>query len=98
MEAAFRAYSETFRRFHSLQSAKKGDQIRFLLKGETETESLVVEVNNVIQRCRRTVVEIGGARCETAKDWALNFSNVGAFAGDHSAPDVGDLDGFAGRD
>jgi hypothetical protein len=42
-----------------LESLEEGHEVRLLLRGETQIEALVIEINDVAQGCRCAVVEVG---------------------------------------
>ena len=79
------------------KGAQKGDQIGLLLVGESDVETLIVELNDIRQRGSGAVVEIGCARRQPAQDRSLHFADVGAFPGDQGATRIGDLEHLSGQ-
>jgi hypothetical protein len=73
---------------------KEIDEIGFLLAAKPKSEPLVVEVDDLPQRCRRTVVEIGSACCQPSKNRTLEPADILALAGDHRPPRIGDFVDF----
>ncbi len=74
-----------------LQRPQEGDEILLLLRAQVEVEARVVEVDGVQQRCGRTIVEVGRARGQTAKDRTFELPDVGTLSGDEGASWVGGL-------
>jgi hypothetical protein len=59
-----------------LQAPEKRGEVCLLLLGHADVEPIIVEIDHVQQRGRRTIMEIGRACCETAKDWSFEFADV----------------------
>ena len=54
-----------------LQRLQERDQVGFLLLSQVQIESLVIEIDCVVECCCASIVKIGSARSQTAKDWTF---------------------------
>src|SRR6059058_4237188 len=76
---------------------EKGDQVALLAIGEADSESGIVEFDDVPQIGRGPVVEIGGSGCEVPQDRTFGLANIRASTADQSFPWIGDLEGLSGK-
>src|SRR5579885_736002 len=77
------------------QGLEKGGQVRFFLRRQADREAAIVELHHVLQRRRRTVVKIWGARRQSAQYRPLELADIGASAADHRPPQIGHVEGLS---
>jgi hypothetical protein len=56
-------------------------QIGLVLIAQTDIETLIVEIQDVVERGRRAIVEVGRTRSESVKNRTLHFADIGTIAG-----------------
>jgi hypothetical protein len=62
-----------------------------MLGVQANAEALVIELDDIRQCSGRTVMEVWRARRQPAPDQPFDFADIGAFAADHGATNIGDL-------
>src|SRR5262249_49288730 len=85
------ATSGVARRYPRLQRAQESDQVGVVLVRQMQVEYGVVEVDDVVERFRRTVVEERRPDCQVAQDGRLELADIEDVAGDQRSPWVGGL-------
>src|SRR5205823_14799613 len=76
------------------QTVQERDQLAPLRDREPELEALVIEVDQLQQRRRRPVMEIGRAAGETAQDRSFEAVEITAFAGDQRSARIARVEGL----
>ena len=64
---------------------QKSDQVRLLLNSQIQIETLVIELDDVVETGRRSVVEVRSTSRQPSQDRPLHLTHIRTLSADHRA-------------